>query len=177
MPSTRHSTHMNDTSDHSVADSTNQTDYLDRVTYPKFAGMTGKGKKYRGKIALFPSNSPARFVVNAVTGYKYDGIYALSRGADRFFCVVDSTSPTQYIKDSDGVVHRQNPSDSNRFYYDSPEEYIATSRKRGNIVRIPIEDINRWHDRKREEFGGIDSGEADGPAYDAFLGTAVTVIR
>jgi len=144
------------------------------VKYPRFKKKGSKGDP--GFISLFPSNNPSKFAVHAPTGERYDGIYTLTHDAERMFCVMDATAPIQR-RMIDGKPTACESKDSNRFYYDSPEEYIDIAKRRGVTIKMSREYIADWHARKRERFGGFENGELDIPAFDEYVQQHVTVIR
>jgi len=172
MPSTRNHNDHHDTHDsHSIG---NESDidmkkHLEYVQYRK----NNKG----GTIALFPSNNARRHVVNAVTGFKYDGVYAMSRDSRRFFRVVDATAPIQTRVDENGVRHSYNSRDSNTFYYDSPEEYVKFAKMRGIRPTISKNTMFAWHEKNRAMFGGDDFMFVGGDNVDEFGETTNTVIH
>ena len=171
MPSARNYTETHDDHDSRSVGSEQEMDsrkYLEYVQYKKKGG---------GTTMLFPSNNARRFVVNAVSGFRYDGVFALSNDAKRFFRVVDATSPLQNRVDENGARHSYHPRDSNTFYYDSPEDYVKSAKKRGIRPSISKSAMFEWHRKNREDFGGDDFLFVGGDDMDGFAETADTVIR
>jgi hypothetical protein len=152
MPSTKQTDDMIDmeSDTHSMSDTDSvPRKYMDYVQY-------GKAKTKRGgngTIALFPSNNARRFAVNAVTGHKYDGVYAMSHQSRRYFRVTDATAPVQFRDDEKGVRRAYHSRDPNTFYYDSPEEYVKYAKIRGIRPSITKSDMFQWHAKRRELFG------------------------
>ena len=163
MPSTRNYDDTHDAQDtYSMGDDAGLSHTtLDYVQY-----TTPRKNKRGGKnVILYPSNNPSRFIVNAITGHKYNGIYARSNASRRFFRVTDSSAPVQTRVGEDGLRRRYNPKDSNAFYYDSPEEYVRHAKLRDIRPNISKTQMFEWHTANREEFGDDEFlfvGEVDG---------------
>jgi hypothetical protein len=152
MPSTRK---YNETYDNHDMHSTGSIEEESRGTleYVQYTTPRKKGKGGGKKVILYPSNNPSKFVVNAVTGQKYSGIYPMSRASCQFFRVTDASAPTQMRVGEDGNRHMYTPQESNTFYYNSPEEYIKHARPRGIRPNVSKTQMYDWHAANREEFG------------------------
>lgn len=167
MPSTSQHTETYDAYDSHSVGSESDIDPKKYISYVQYK------KKGGGTIALFPSNSPSKFVVNAVTGVKYDGVYAQSRASRNFFRVVDASSPVQTRVSENGTRVSYNPRDPNTFYYNSPEEYVKYAKIRGFRPTVSKSQMFAWHQRNREVFGNDDFLFVGGDGTDEIADTVI----
>ena len=96
----------------------------------------------KGKRKYFPSNTPDAYIVNAMTGVKYDCKVG-SFESLRLYSVVDATSSCDnkgfLIKSTDKETETGTP---NYLYYDSPQQYMEHRK-----VQLNPETIQSWRDR------------------------------
>lgn len=115
------------------------------ITEPVYTGVVIKNTETtnnKGKRKYFPSNTQDTYIVNAMTGVKYECKVG-SFESMRLYSVVDTTSSCDnkgfLIKLTDKETETGNP---NYLYYDSPQQYMEHRK-----MSLDTSVIQSWRDK------------------------------